>query len=44
MGAISYNAPLACETKTSEQRKKVANPKKQKMGVRGYTKDGKKIS
>ncbi len=39
MGAISYNAPLACETKTSEQRKKVANPKKQKMGVRGYTKD-----
>jgi len=39
MGAISYNAPLACETKTSEQRKKVANSRKKKMGVKGYTKD-----
>jgi hypothetical protein len=38
MGAISYNGPLACETKTSDQRKAIPNPKKNKVGVKGYTK------
>jgi hypothetical protein len=38
MGAISFNAPLACETKTSQQRKRIPNPKKGKIGVKGYTK------
>jgi hypothetical protein len=39
MGAISFNGPLACETKTSSQRKAIPNPRKRKMGVKGYTKD-----
>lgn len=38
IGAVSYNAPLACETKTSTQRRKIPNPKKKKTGVKGYTK------
>jgi hypothetical protein len=42
MGAISYTSPLACETKTSKQRKNYLNPrklsKKNKKGVKGYTK------
>jgi hypothetical protein len=38
MGAISYNAPLVCETKTSKQRRTAMNPKKGKKGVKGYTK------
>lgn len=39
MGAVSYNAPLACETKTSKQRQAISNPrKKEKKGVKGYTK------
>lgn len=39
MGAISYNGPLACETKTSKQRKAIPNPRKKgKLGVKGYTK------
>lgn len=43
MGAIGYSGPLACETKTSTQRKAIPNSKKskkkQKKGVKGYTKD-----
>ena len=39
MGAISYNTPLACETKTSTQRKSIQNSRKRKRGVKGYTKD-----
>lgn len=38
MGAISYNGPLACETKTSEQRRTIPNPRLKKIGVKGYTK------
>jgi hypothetical protein len=38
MGAISYNGPLACETKTSKQRRAIPNPRKGKKGVKGYTK------
>jgi hypothetical protein len=38
MGAISYHGPLACETKTSQQRKRIPNPRKKKIGVKGYTK------
>ena len=38
MGAISFNSPLACETKTFKQRKAIPNPKKGKIGVKGYTK------
>ncbi len=38
IGAVSYHAPLACETKTSTQRRKIPNPKKKKTGVKGYTK------
>jgi hypothetical protein len=39
MGAISYYAPLAVETKTSKQRRATPNPRKGKIGVKGYTKD-----
>ena len=39
MGAIGYNGPLACETKTSEQRRAIWNPWKKKYGVRGYAQD-----
>ncbi len=39
MGAISYNGPLVCETKTSKQRQSIPNPKKKKKGVKGYTKE-----
>ena len=39
MGAISFNGPLACETKTSKQRRATPNRRKGKMGVKGYTKD-----
>lgn len=38
MGAISYDGPLVCETKTSKQRKTIPNSKKGKKGVKGYTK------
>ncbi len=39
MGAISYNGPLACETKTSKHRKAIPNPRKKgKVGVKGYAK------
>jgi hypothetical protein len=38
MGAIGYDAPLACETKTSKQRRSIPNPRKGKIGVKGYTK------
>ena len=38
MGAICYHGPLACETKTSKQRRAIPNPKKGKIGVKGYTK------
>src|SRR5437763_15960139 len=38
MGAISWNGPLACETKTSKQRKKIRNLRTRKLGVKGYTK------
>ena len=38
IGAVGYNAPLACETKTSSQRRAIPNPKKRKTGVKGYTK------
>lgn len=38
MGAISYDGPLACETKTSKQRRATWNPKKKRKGVKGYTK------
>jgi hypothetical protein len=38
MGAIGYHAPLACETKTSKQRRTIPNPKRGKKGVKGYTK------
>lgn len=38
MGAISYNGPLACETKTSEQRRAIPNTRTKKTGVKGYTK------
>ena len=38
MGAVGYNGPLACETKTSSQRRVIPNPKKGKTGVKGYTK------
>ena len=33
MGAISFNSPLACETKTST--KAIPNPKKRNVGVKG---------
>jgi hypothetical protein len=39
MGAICFNKPLACETKTSKQRKAIPNPRKRKIGVKGYTKN-----
>src|SRR5690348_14004094 len=43
MGAIYYNGPLACETKTSEQRKRISNASSRKKrvekGVKGCTKD-----
>jgi hypothetical protein len=39
MGAIGFNSPLACETKTSSQRKSIVNSKTKKKGVRGYTKE-----
>jgi hypothetical protein len=38
MGAVGYHAPLACETKTSTQRRRIPNPRKGKIGVKGYTK------
>ena len=38
MGAVGYHAPLACETKTSAQRRVIPNLKKKKIGVKGYTK------
>jgi hypothetical protein len=37
-GAITYSGPLTCETLTSQQRKKINNPKGRKRGVKGYTK------
>ena len=37
-GAITYSDPLTCETLTSQQRKKINNPKRRKRGVKGYTK------
>ena len=33
-GAISYNQPLACETKTSVQRKATTNARTKKKGVK----------
>jgi hypothetical protein len=39
MGAINYDMPLACETKTSSQRKSTKNKKTGKKGVKGYTKE-----
>ena len=38
MGAISYDGPLICETKTSKQRQNISNPRNGKKGVKGYTK------
>ena len=38
MGAVGYHAPLACETKTSTQRRVIPNPRRNKIGVKGYTK------
>ena len=37
-GAISYTAPLACETVTSAERKTITNTRTGKKGVKGYTK------
>ena len=39
MGAINYDKPLACETKTSTQRKSTKNKRTKKKGVKGYTKE-----
>ena len=38
MGAVGYHGPLAFETKTSTQRRVIQNPRKNKIGVKGYTK------
>ena len=35
---FGYNQPLACETKTSVQRKATTNARTKKKGVKGYTK------
>ena len=43
-GAITYSGPLTCETLTSQQRKKIINPKGHKRGVKVYKTLGKKIS
>lgn len=37
-GAISYTAPLACETVTSAERQSITNTRTGKKGVKGYTK------
>lgn len=37
-GGVSYHGPLACETKTSQERKEIMNKKTGKQGVKGYTK------
>lgn len=37
-GAVSYHGPLACETKTSQERREITNKKTGKKGVKGYTK------
>jgi transposase len=37
-GAISFTAPLACETVTSAERKTITNTRTRKKGVKGYTK------
>ena len=43
-GAITYSDPLTCETLTSQQRKKINNPKRRKRGGKGYETLSKKIS
>lgn len=38
-GAVGFNEPLACETATSTQRKRITNTRTGKRGVKGYTKN-----
>ena len=37
-GAVSGSGPVACETKTSQERRAITNQKTGKKGVKGYTK------